>query len=542
MKQICQLATLFTLLIAPAFAFSQETGQEGTIHGNFELNSQYYQEDSIIKAPKVPEKMRMNAYTNLVYTKGDFSAGIRYEAYLNPMLGYDSKYAGNGIAYRYASFKRGDLEVTVGNFYDQFGNGLVFRSYEEKTLGIDNSMDGIQVKYAPVKGVFLKGIYGNQRYYWAKSNGIMRGADAEFFLNDMFPSMEMWKTKLVIGGSIVSKYQKDDPTSKYIFPENVSATAVRMEVIRGRVHLSGEYAYIIYKPGEALFLNASYSRKGLGIVLAAKRIDNMNFRSDRMISGNPLTINYLPTITKQHTYSLAAVYPYASQANGEIGYYASMEYHIKKGSKLGGKYGTSTAVNFSHINAIDRQPINSETVVGKSGTLGYTSDFFKFGKEEYFQDFNVEVSHKFNMRWKGIFTFLNLAYNQSVIEGHQGAPMVYANVAVADITYILNEKNAVRVELQGLTTKQDKGDWAMILAEYTIAPKWFVSAMDMYNYGNELKEEQLHYYLFSAGYTKGSNRISLAYGRQRQGILCVGGVCRAVPASNGFQLSITSTF
>jgi hypothetical protein len=34
----------------------------------------------------------------------------------------------------------------------------------------------------------------------------------------------------------------------------------------------------------------------------------------------------------------------------------------------------------------------------------------------------------------------------------------------------------------------------------------------------------------------------MSYGKQRAGIFCVGGVCRNVPASNGFAISITSSF
>jgi hypothetical protein len=40
--------------------------------------------------------------------------------------------------------KRTMVGVTIGNFYDQFGSGMIFRAYEERQLGIDNSLDGIK--------------------------------------------------------------------------------------------------------------------------------------------------------------------------------------------------------------------------------------------------------------------------------------------------------------------------------------------------------------------------------------------------------------
>jgi len=91
-------------------------------------------------------------------------------------------------------------------------------------------------------------------------------------------------------------------------------------------------------------------------------------------------------------------------------------------------------------------------------------------------------------------------------------------------------------------TKQDKGNWAMGLLEYSVSPSWFFTIIDQYNYGNSDEAHQTHYYKAAIGYTKKANRIQIGYGKQREGILCVGGVCRAVPAANGFTISITSSF
>jgi len=141
-----------------------------------------------------------------------------------------------------------------------------------------------------------------------------------------------------------------------------------------------------------------------------------------------------------------------------------------------------------------------------------------------------------------ILFYLWQFYNIDVIEGHTGEPSVYANTLVADMTYKITPTKALRMELQGLWTKEDDGDWAMALLEFTLAPKWFFTVSDQYNYGNSVEADRLHYYNFAFGFTKGSSRISLSYGRQREGILCVGGVCRNVPASNGLTLTLTSNF
>lgn len=543
---------LITAALSVSFisAHGQNFLQNSQIHGNFQADVMYYLKDSLIGAPDVPEKLLLNGFTNIVYSNGPFSAGLRYENYMNALLGFDPRYKGNGITYRYASFTKDNFDITAGNFYEQFGNGLIFRSYEERNLGFDNAMDGIRVKYTPVKGLTIKAVYGYQRMFFDKGTGIVRGGDLEISVNDVFKKLEGAKTRYILGGSVISKYEKDkDPV--YKLPENVAAFAGRGNIIFGGFNIGAEYAYKIndpsaankriYKPGEALLIQAAYSRKGLGVLLAAKRIDNMDFRSERDAVGNALIINFLPPLTRQHIYSLPSMYPYATQPGGEIGLQAQVVYTIKKKSKLGGKYGTTITLNYSRANSIVKERVDDLTPIDSSGTLGYKSPFFAIGKETYFEDANIEISRKFSKLFKASLTYAYLTYNIDVIEGHPEG-MLYAHSAVLDMTFSLNAKHALRTELQYLHTRQDDGDWAMGLLEYSIAPKWFVAAMDMWNFGNPEADHRIHYFNFAAGFNHGASRIAVSYGKQREGILCVGGVCRQVPAANGLTLSLTTSF
>lgn len=562
MKKELRIITglIFSMVMLPQLVSAQDILQGGQVRGNFQLDAQYYEPDSAIGAFEVPEQFNMNAYANLIYTNGNFSAGVRYEAFLNPLEGYDPRWEGNGFAHRYARYRKGDFDITVGNYYEQFGSGLILRSYEEPNLGYDNAMDGIRVKYNPVQGINFTGLMGKQRFFWDQGPGIVRGADAEFYLNDLLSKWEDKKLRMILGGSFVSKYQADevltfsrnDSLYQLNLPENVGAFAGRLNLMYGPWSLSGEYAYktndpsslndLIYRPGQGLVLTGSYSVKGLGLSLSAKRIDNMSFKSSRTELGNVLDINYLPAMTRQHTYSLAAIYPYATQPNGEFGLQAQIIYSIPEKTPLGGKYGTDLSINYSLANSIETSPLQPDLPISASGTDGYESDFFAFGDERYFQDFNIELRKKFSKSFKGVFSWVNLEYNIDVIEGHTGDPMVHANVFIADITYKFTYKKSLRLEMQHLSTEQDDGDWAMAMLEYNLAPKWFFVIADEYNYGNTVEDGQHHYYTAAFGYNKGVNRISLSWGKQREGIICVGGVCRNVPASNGLKLSISSSF
>jgi len=553
---------VITILIFTVALTSIVTAQgflsKSQVHGSFEIDGMYYQADDalgITESDIDGNIFGFNAFADIIYSIGDFSAGFRYEAYLPPIAGFDRSLDGQGFPYLWASYTTDKFSFTVGNFYEQFGNGLTLRTYQEWTLGYDNSINGARVVYEPVKGLILKGVYGTQRYFWAKyeknGRGIVKGFDAEFNLNDVFASMAESKIKLTIGGSAVSKYQADE-NPFYKMPKNVASFAGRFNLGIGKFNFSSEYAYkindpsavnnYIYKTGDALVVTGSYSTKGLGIFAMFKRIDNMSYKSDAAVTSNALDINFLPAMIEPHTYMLAAMYPYATQPNGEIGFQLEVVYKVPKKSKIGGKYGMGITVNYSQINDIAREKANDTAYIGQSGTMGWKSDFFKFGDQIFNRDLTIEIDKKFSKKFKSIFKYIYQDYDIATILGHTGDPNVKANIAIVDMTWKITSKKSIRWELQGLWTTEDKGDWAAALVEYTISPHWFFTVADQFNYGNKHSNERIHYYTGSFGYTLKTTRFALTYGRQREGVVCVGGVCRQVPASSGFYVTISSSF
>ena len=563
------MGVISMISLLPVTASSQDLLKGSEVHGSMQMDAAYYLRDTkmgITDSTLGGKLIRMNAFTEVNYSLGNFTAGMRFEAYLPPLTGYDAQYNGAGVPYWYANYKNDFIDITAGNFYEQFGNGMILRTYQEWTLGVDNSIQGVRIKVMPFKGVTFKGVYGIQRYYWDPykdyNRGIIKGFDGDFNLNELFAGMAKSKVKLTLGGSFVSDFQQGKTSSTEVgvdstlirtLPENVANFGGRFNLNIGGFNWQTEYAHkindpnarnnYIYKDGNGVFTNLSWSQKGLGIQVMSKWIDNMSYKSDRSVVNNMVDINYLPAITKQHTYALASMYPYATQPNGEVGISGTVTVHFPKNSPLGGKTGLAIAANFSQVNSIKQEKLNDSTLIGQTGTLGYKSTFYGAGNELYYQDANLEVSKKFSKKWKGAFTYLHQAYNKDVVEGHVDQyGIVYSHIGVADLAWSITPKHNLRWELQGLWTKQDKGNWVAGLVELTISPAWFFSVMDQYNYGNSDHNQRLNYYLLSAGYTRHTSRIALSWGRQREGIICVGGVCRYVPATNGVTLTLTSSF
>ncbi len=539
--RICFFGGMFCSVLT---LFSQQAIDLGSLHGNIGIDAQYYAQDSVISATVPNEKIASNSFVNLNYKRGILVAGLRYEAYLPVLQGFPQGFDGAGVPYLYAGIHTEELDVNLGNFYGQFGSGILFRAYEERGLGYDNAMDGAMIKSRHIKGVSLTAMIGKQRKYFDKSAGTVRGLDLEWSLNESFDSL---KTRISLGGSFISKFQSDN-SSVYNLPENVAASSFRATIAGSKFRFFNEWAYkindpsaqnnFIYKNGTGFISQFSYFTKGFGFSADVKRIDNMSFRSEREALLTDVMINFSPSFTRQHTYNLlATLYPYATQLNGEIGGQFELSYKFKKASTLGGKYGTKILLNASQYYGLDTMLLNDQN----TDRLGYQADLFGTG-ELYFRDIHLEVSKKFSKKVKGIFTLANLAYQKDVLEGKSGYGLVKSWVWVNDLSIKLKPKHTLRIEAQGLFTKQDLGDWVTLLVEYTLSPHWFFAIMDQYNYSNPAPSKRTHYYFSSIGYNKNAHRISLSYGRQRAGIFCVGGVCRNVPAANGFTLNLTSNF
>lgn len=548
--RLIKSSVLFCGLLYSSFSTAQINlpnlpANMGDVHGNFQATAQYYLPDSTIGAPTVPEKMLMNGFANIIYTKGKFTAGIRYESYLNTLQGFDPRYQGNAIPYRFATYKSDALEVTVGNFYQQFGNGLILRSYEERGLGFDNALDGIRLKYEVINGLYLTGLTGKQRSFMTQGPGIIRGFDGELQINEVLKKLADKKLRVTLGGSFVSRYQKDEDAS-LVLPENVGASSGRFELNYEDFRLNAEYAYKIndpnsanavgkiYKPGDGQIIMASYAKKGLSVSGSVSRVDNMNFRSDRDAILNNLLLNYTPALNKNHTYSLLTFYPYASQPNGEFQF--SGEVNAKLIKKPTWKMDIT--INYSGSNNLDTTLLDPAT---DSTLQGYTVNSYGPGKKVFFRDFYVELNQKFGKKIKTSLMYSHQIYNKGVIQ-KPGFPTIHSDIVVADISYRLKGEGTIRVEMQALSTNDDHQDWGQLMIEYTINSHWFAAVLDQYNFGNDHVSERYHYPNATVGYNKNANRITLSYGKQRAGIFCVGGICRLVPASNGVTLTVTSSF
>ena len=555
------------LAAAPVCAIAQDDSGQGnpdrkvTVHGSVQVDALFPEEDTAIGTEKYKEKLLGNVYANAGLFSKYIDAGLRVEYLQHPLPGFERDFKGWGIPNFYATGKYKGFSLTAGDFYEQFGSGFILRTYEERALGIDNSIRGGRLKIDALPGFRFTLLGGLQRRYWDWSTrSRLYGADIEWDMQQHIKGLRDRDIVWTWGASWVMKHEQYDKNDRiYLIrdhelsylnlPKHVNSFDFRSQFYKGGLNILAEVALkgndpsfdnnYTFRNGSAVMLSASYSQSGWSAQVQAKRSEDMAFRSRRSQEGISAFINNMPAFAYQHTYSLAAMYPYATQAApGEWALQGNFAYTFKRRTTLGGKYGTKLRLNVSYIRGIDREGDWQTGNRDLYGTDGQKTRFFGWGPL-YYSDLNVQFEKKFSRVFSLNAMYMYQRYNKTVIEGEGG--MINANIAVGEAKFRCSDKVTVRTEWQYLATKQDKGDWLYGMVEVSILPYVMIGASDQWNVGN-VKGQREHYYMFNVTGNYCNNRLMLGYGRTRAGYNCSGGVCRYVPATRGFQLSYNYNF
>lgn len=535
------------------------------LHGSVQSEFTVPEEDKAIGTTPSSDDVLNNTYIDLGLTSKYIDAGARLEYMEHPLQGFEEDFKGWGVPHIYIKGRYKGMELTVGDYYEQFGSGLILRSYEERSLGIDNSLRGGRLKVDAIKGLHLTALAGTQRRYWdwEYKNCIM-GADAELSISDLAPAWQEKGIDWMIGGSWVDKYEHEDAEnmmySKLNIPKFTNSFDVRSRLQVQNFSLLAEYAWkdedpsavnnYTYHRGNAIFVSASYSKTGFSALVQAKRSESMNYRSQRAVSGTSCFVNHMPAFAYQHTYSLAALYPYSTQYGsasaeyglvpGEWAFQGEVAYTFKKKTALGGKYGTKLKFNASHIRGL-KYELTDKVNGSLSGTDGYKAKFFGTSNDSYYEDYNIQLDKKISKQLKVNAMYMYQKYNKTVVEGHGGN--VYSHIFVGEGKYQFNKTWTLRAEAQYLLTAHESGDWGFGLLELSMAPNWMLTLSDQIgrpevdDYANVE-----HYYNAMLTYNLGAHRFTASYGRTRAGYNCAGGVCRYIPANKGFGLTYNYTF
>lgn len=559
-SQLILLLTALYLLGTQDIIAQQKN--QGHFSGNLELNANFFIRDSAIGAANTPQFDRQlygaESWLQLNYSNFGFDIGLRYDLFnnsnlLNPQGG---SFTGQGIGFWYIHKEVGKLGITAGYFYDQIGSGIIFRAYEQRPLLIDQAIYGARLTYEFGDNWKIKGFTGRQKQQFGEYDSIIKGFSVDGFVAD---TTGKWAIAPGFGvlnrtlddesmSGLVAVLNTYEPEDVFVPKYNNYAFTLYNTLSSGPFTWYVEAAYktedaindpfgefitendtvigdkFINVTGSVLYTSFSYGDKGFGITLEGKRTENFSLRTNPQVRLNRGIINFLPPMFRVNTYRLTSRYSPATQELGEYAIQADLSYAPNRKWRFN--------ANFSNITDLD-------------GGLLY--------REVY-----GSVLYKYKRKWQLIAGVQHQEYNQEIYEFKPDVPIVNTITPFAEWLYKFSRKKSLRIEAQAMLigddkkagTKQDYGNWIFGLAEFSIAPKWTFTISDMWNVtpgklspqdsdGNKLMK---HFPRFDIFYVLKSNRFSLSYIKQVEGIVCAGGICRLEPAFSGVRFAVQSTF
>lgn len=565
-------ALLFLILCYSANAQDQQGNSGGILSGNLEANANFFMRDTLIGAEGTPQYDRQlfggESWLNLNYSNWGFEFGLRFDVYNNSFLPNPlDSYTDEGIGRWFVKKKIHKLGITVGYIYDQIGSGIIFRAYEERPLFIDNALFGLQLTYDLSPDWQIKGFTGRQKNRFDTYESVLKGGSIEGFIS----SGESANWSMAPGLGVVGKTLSDEaytqlqntvanylPQDTFNLQYNSYAFTLYNNLTIGNLNWYVEGAYKIgdiyfnqfatrltrteggvkevegkyaNNDGSVMYTSLSWATKGFGASVEAKQTENFNFRANPFVSLNQGFINFLPPMTRINTYRLTSRYNAATQEIGEQSIQADITYAPTR--KL------SFNVNFSNITDLGNVKKDQ-------------------GKTLLYRELYTEVQYKYKRKWSLIAGVQMQRYNQEIFEEKPEVPIVETFTPYFDFLYKIDRKKAIRFESQYMMigddikadSKQDYGSWLFGLVEFTVAPHWTFTISDMYNIdpGKQSPSDangekiDVHYPRFDIYYTNKSNRFSLSYVKQVEGVVCSGGICRLEPAFSGVKMTVNSSF
>lgn len=509
MKKL-RIASILTLMLG---LNSISSAQSNSIwHWSFESNDVWYTDR---------KDYGSNNYLKFDWSNKHFQAGVQAEWLPQPILGYDEGCKGFSLPEKFIRYTGDNFSITLGDWYDQFGSGLLFRSWEDRALGMNNSVGGARLEYSKDK-IGAKLVWGLPRHLRGYSDTQILGADItlskiNLFEGDLgfeFSFLERFENEL--------PYYLEKDWTKVHVPRNNASWSVAADYSVGDFHLKGEYcgkqkdwhdfsvSYVEnLQNGEAIYLESGLAVGKVTGVASFRRLRNMTnkvFRTNETFLSN--TLNYIPALSLQHTYMLCALEPYYPNTDGESAWQIDIIYKAGKKDRL-------------HLNYSEAHSLRMYHELGKAALL--------------FRDVSVKYERKWNRRLKSVL-FLNIQESSPSHGAHRMTEV--RNTAVVEATYRFTDDFSMRGELQYLYSAESTKDWCAALVETNLASGWSFFAKDMFNHGSS----KIHYYQAGMGYGKNHYRISASFGRNREGMVCSGGVCRWQPGFTGGSLSISIVF
>jgi hypothetical protein len=489
------------------------------------------------------KKQYFEDWLDLQAVKGDFTAGIRFEA--ADSSSHNERIS--EITRMFFNYTKDKISITAGDFYGSFGRGLVFGLKESKADFFDSKVRGGKFEYCGE--LFGLKALGGKSYFKYINDFDPLYQTVEEMDNAILGSelilpvgryLNYDDLTLNLSGSYLFIKGDEVPVNQYLhsdmFIEKTDIFGFGLEVSAFDAELYNEYAVKITdrtpsQTGWANYTSLSYAVKGISLGLEFKDYYKYGANPNEAASGFTPYQN-APELVIAHSSHLLNTHPHEVNPNDEIGYKFTWEYQMNDNTAFKGSFASASKHNGDSI-----IPEMDDTYLPYSDSwLGADMDIdihrFSAGLG-YMKDSPIS---------KGV--------NQLIEPGEDTELEVYSDerlTFMGDYKIKMNETSSISLcgELQKVNNEFLDEDYNDIYGsvEYEYSPYGYVN-VSLITTSQKVPDDSPDSWLgFEAGINiKENHKLEIFYGRERSGIKCSGGTCRQVPEFDGLRITLVSDF
>ncbi len=242
-------------------------------------------------------------WTDIYLSRGNWRLGLRYELHLPPQL-YSQDTTGQGISQRFLEYRKGNLTMTLGNFYSLFGRGLVLRSFENRTLRWDTNIDGARFEYHQQYLDFTL-LGGRPRDRSGRRHEVLQGAE-----------VKLKPVSLIqVGGTFLNTRLKTKGRLSW------GSVFGRLDLDWGNFYAERAFKDFpdTYPEGKAYYLMGNIFVGPVTLLAEYRDYDQFDLTE-------ALTYNNPPSVVREHLYTLLNRHQHVQAANDEKGYLVELTY------------------------------------------------------------------------------------------------------------------------------------------------------------------------------------------------------------------------
>ncbi len=483
------------------------------------------------------EKEYLEQEFNLQLTWKNFIVGSRYE-YEHPA---EFGISHNKLRKYYLEYRKGPWRVRTGTFSSLFSRGLVLNSYEEKPIGHDSEISGINIKYESEESLInlIAGSYNYERIPYSRD--VIKYAPRGGLLQRKISE------NIHLGGSFVwANISQDVGYNRESFDTYLAEIWCDLQIrslqLYGNIASKSQSGKnLFFKDKNSVYIGVNYSNETSGLAMEYKSyrfgLVSPEKREFELRHNRFLSFQNPPIALKEHSWIFLSRSLHIVDFNDEVGLQLDF-YHSLASQTILNLNGGIASRHYNYLKTTSGEFIRRDDHFSWIPSLDNSfSPFWNiYAEVEHYLMNGSSITG-------GISYVFETIYNDFFPEISEQRRMF---VLPLRINYLISSVYTLLLssEYQRFSESIHPGKYfnnQILSLGFSKAPNWsFGINTEFLSKGADISGKT-SWVSGSIQYRFRSRQIfEITYGNERGGLICTNGLCRFVPAFKGWRFNITT--